>query len=335
MPASNLSSSTVSPAGSVARTTSFLALLLGWTAVLATALAFFGSAWWPLDMLADWRLFFAVVAAVAALATGTGSARISAMVFLVAAIVNAVMIAPMWLDEQAARTSDDRVRVISIDVGNRPDVRSQVLEWVNTNEGDVVLLANAGGSWARVIEQGAYPYRVVTEDPGLTGGTLVLARNEIAVDIENVPGSLGAVDVILTVPLADRDLTLLAVSVERPVNGTSFQERVDQFAAINGRMRRATTATMVIGNLEASRWSHSFAVIAADMANSEDGFGYEATYPSLGLPFLTDYFGTPVDQAIYTGAITVSHRRVGSDVGTDHRPLLVDISPSDGTTDNE
>lgn len=330
MPASNLSSTTVSPAGSVARTTSFLALLLGWTAVLATALAFFGSVWWPLDMLADWRLFFAVVAAVAALATGLGSARLSAMVFVVAAIVNAVMIAPLWLDEQAPRTTDDRVRVISIDVGYHPDIRSQVLEWVNTNEADVVLLANAGGTWSHVLEQAEVPYRVVNDDPAANAGTLVLARNGIPVTIEDVPGILGAVDVILTVPLADRNVTILGVSVERPVNGTAYQERIDQFAAINGRMRRAAAPTMVIGNLEASRWSHTFEVISADVANSEDGFGYEGSYPSVDLPMLTDWFGIPVDHALYTGAITVSHRRVGPDVGADHRPLLVDISPADG-----
>jgi endonuclease/exonuclease/phosphatase (EEP) superfamily protein YafD len=330
MPASNLSSSTLSPAGSVARTTGFLALLLGWTAVLATGLAFFGSVWWPLDMLADWRLFFALFAAVAAIAAGTGSARLSAIVFVVAAVVNVVMIAPLWLDEQAPRTTEDRVRVISIDVGYHPDIRSQVLEWVNTNEADVVLLANAGGTWSHVLEQAEVPYRVVNDDPAATGGTLVLARNGIPVTVEGVSGILGAVDVIVTVPLADRNVTILGVSVERPVNASAFQERIDQFAAINGRMRRAATPIMVIGNLEASRWSQSFEVISADVANSEDGFGYEGSYPSFDVPVLTDWFGIPVDHALYTGAITVSHRRVGPDVGADHRPLLVDISPADG-----
>jgi endonuclease/exonuclease/phosphatase (EEP) superfamily protein YafD len=335
MPSSNLSTSTVSPAGSIGRTTSFLALLLGWTAVLATALAFFGSAWWPLDMLADWRLFFAVVAGVAALTTGTGHARLSAMVFLAAAIVNAALIAPMWLDEQAPRSTDDRVRVISLDVGHHPDVRQAVLDWVNTNEGDVVLLANAGGSWSRVIEQSGVPYRVVNDDPGLTGGTLVLARNDIPVRVEEVPGILSAVDIVITVPLADRDVTIYGVSVERPVNGTSFDERIDQYIAINARLRRATTPTMLIGNLEASRWSHTFEVIATGMVNSEDGFGYHGTYPSFDLPMIAEYFGTPVDNALYTGAITVAHRRVGPNLGADHRPLLVDVSPADASTGSD
>lgn len=335
MPASNLSSSTVAPASSVARTTSFLALLLGWTAVLATALAFFGSVWWPLDMLADWRLFFAVVAAVSAVAVGFGTSRLSAMVFLVAAIVNAVLLAPLWLDKQAPRATDERVRVISVDVGYRPDVRSQVLEWVNTAEGDVILLANAGGTWSRVLEEADVPYRVVNSDPGVTGGTLVLARNGIPVDVEDVPGILGAVDVILTVPLGNAEVTILGVSVERPVNATAYQERIDQFAAINGRMRRSTAPIMVIGNLESSRWSHTFDIISADIANSEDGFGYQGTYPSYDLPLLSDWFGVPVDHALYAGAITVSHRRVGPDVGTDHRPLLVDVSLADASSGSE
>lgn len=330
MPASNLSVSTVSPAGSLSRTFKFVMLLVGWTAVLATGLGFLGASWWPLDMLADWRFILTVALAAAVLATGFGYSRVSSMIFLVAAIVNAVLIAPMWLEEQQPLTASDRVRVISIDVGFAPDARESIIDWVNMSEGDVVLLANSGGTWARFIDHKGVPYRVINEDPGLTGGTLVLARNGIPVTVEEVPGVLGAVDVIVTVPLADREVTILGVSVERPVNGSAYNERIDDFAAINARISRNTSPTVIIGNLEASRWSETFAVIADGLTNSEDGFGHMASYPSFDLPFAGDYAGVPVDHALYVGPITVGHRRIGPNVGTDHRPLLIDLSPASG-----
>ena len=304
--------------------------LFGWTAVLATALGFLGATWWPLDMLADWRFILTVVLGAAALATGFGYSRVSSMIFLVAAIVNAVLIAPMWLGEQAPLTASDRVRVISLDVGLAPDAREAVIDWVNMSEGDIVLLANSGGTWARAVEQKGVPYRVVNEDPGLTGGTLVLARNGIPVTVEEVPGILSAVDIIITVPLADREITIVAVSVERPVSGSAYEERMDDFAAINSRISRNTNPTVIVGNLEASRWSRAFGVIADGLTNSEDGFGYRGTYLSLVLPLVAEYAGIPVDHALYVGPITVSHRKVGPNVGTDHRPLLIDFSPAGG-----
>jgi hypothetical protein len=64
------------------------------------------------------------------------------------------------------------------------------------------------------------------------------------------------------------------------------------------------------------------------MTNSEDGFGYAATWPSFDWPFVGSYTGLPVDHAIYLGAITVPYRRIGPDLGPAHRPLLFDISPT-------
>jgi endonuclease/exonuclease/phosphatase (EEP) superfamily protein YafD len=323
---------TLTPSSSISRSFGFLMFLLGWTAALATLLGFFGTAWWPLDVLADWRLLYTLVLVPAAIVCGLGYSRLSAVVFLVAAIVNMWLIAPLWLDEQALPATEDRVRVVSLDIGSAPDVRQEVIEWANTVEGDIIVLANAGGTWTRIVEQLAVPYRIVNEDPGLTGGTLVLARNGIPVTLETAPPGLGAVDIVLTVPLADQELTILGYSVERPVSASSTEERLDEFASINAAMRRMTGPVVVVGNLEASRWSKAFARISEGLTNSEDGFGYLATYPASDLPLIADYAGIPVDHALYLGAITVGHRRISPDLGTDHRALVVDLSPTAAST---
>ncbi len=321
---------TLSPTNSIARAFGLLTFLLGWTAALATVLGFFGTAWWPLDVLADWRLIFTAILVTSAVVCGMGYSRASAVVFVVAAVINIWLIAPMWLDEQPPLSAPDRLRVVSLDIGGAPNVRKQVLEWANSAEGDIVVLANAGGAWGNSVETLNVPYRVVNEDPGLTDGTVVLARNGIPVTIEDVPASMGAVDIVLSVPLADRQVTILGVTVERPVSASSSSERLDQFTAINAGVRRMTGPVVVVGNLEASRWSNAFETIANGLTNSEDGFGYFATFPARDLPLIGEYAGIPVDHALYQGPITVTHRRVGPDVGTGHRPIVVDLSPANG-----
>ena len=330
MTASLRATSSMSPAGSISRTFGFLMFLLGWTAVLATVLGFFGNAWWPLDVLADWRLILAIVLVLATIASGLGYSRVSAVVFLIAAIVNIYVVAPLWLDSQPPLTSSDRVRVVSLDIGSSPDVRQDVLEWVNMVEGDIVVLANAGSSWAGAIEQLGVPYRIVNEDPGLTGGTLILARNETGAAIEPVPAGMGAVDVVVRVPLADQQVRIVGFSTERPVSASSTQERLDDFAAVNAGVRRITGSVVIVGNMEASRWSKAFEVLSVDLTNSEDGFGYMASYPSYDMPFLGDFAGIPVDHALYQGPITVTNRRVSPELGTDHAAIVVDFSPADG-----
>jgi endonuclease/exonuclease/phosphatase (EEP) superfamily protein YafD len=325
-----MSTTRLSPAGSIAKTFGFLMFLLGWTAVLATFLGFFGTVWWPLDVLADWRFILAFVLILATIATGLGYSRVSAVVFLVAAIVNIYLVAPMWLNDQQPLVSSDRVRVVTLDVGLAPDVRPAVLEWVNMIEGDIIILANAGGTWATAIDQLGVPYRVVNEDPGLTGGTLVLARNEIGATIEPVPAGMRAADVIVRVPLADQQVRIVGFSVERPVSASTTEERLIDFTAVNVGVRRMSGSVAVVGNLEASRWSHAFEILATDLTNSEDGFGYVATYPAYDLPIFDELVGIPVDHVLYQGPITVTNRRISPNLGTDHAALVVDLSPAGG-----
>jgi endonuclease/exonuclease/phosphatase (EEP) superfamily protein YafD len=325
-----MSTTRLSPAGSIAKTFGFLMFLLGWTAVLATLLGFFGTVWWPLDVLADWRFILAFVLILATIATGLGYSRVSAVVFLVAAIVNIYFVAPMWLNDQQPLVSSDRIRVVTLDIGLAPDVRPAVLEWVNMIEGDIIILANAGGAWASAIDQLGVPYRVVNEDPGLTGGTLVLARNEIGATIEPVPAGMRAADVIVRVPLADQQVRIVGFSVERPVSASTTKERLIDFTAVNVGVRRMSGSVAVVGNLEASRWSHAFKTLATDLTNSEDGFGYVATYPAYDLPIFDELVGIPVDHVLYQGPITVTNRRISPNLGTDHAALVVDLSPAGG-----
>lgn len=329
MPPTTATTTSLTGAGPIARTFGFLMFLFGWTAVLATALGFFGTAWWPLDVLADWRFILAVVLVVAAVVNGFGYSRTSAVVFGVAAVVNLVLIAPMWLEEQPAPASSDTLRVVSLDIGSSPDVRDEVMEWVNLVEGDLVILANAGGTWSRALEQLNVPYRIVNDDPGLNDGTLVLVRNDLPVVIEERPTGMGSVDVIVKVPLAEQQVHVIGLSVERPVSAGDTSERAEEYDAINAAARRMTGPVVIIGNLEASRWSFAFGELAEGLTNSEDGFGYQPTYPAVDWPLVGDYAGIAVDHALYNGTITVSNRRVGPPLGPSHRPLVVDLSPAD------
>jgi endonuclease/exonuclease/phosphatase (EEP) superfamily protein YafD len=325
----NLSTNLTST-GPITRTLSFLMFLFGWTAMLATVLGFFGEQWWPFDVLADWRMICAVVLALAAVVTGLGYSRVSAVVFLAGAIINAYLIAPLWLESQPEFTAPERLRVVSLDVGFDPEARPAVIDWFNKNESDIVVLANAGGNWAHAIETFDVPYQVLTEDPALSGGTMVLARDGVAATIAEVPEGLGAVDVVITAPLAGREVTIVAFSVERPVSARTTDERIRAFGAVNARVRGLDGPAVIVGNLESSRWAYAFSVIAEGLTNSEDGFGYFATFPGLDMPLFGEYAGIPVDHALYQGPITVTHRRVGPDLGINHRPLLVDLSPADG-----
>ncbi|GMQ85121.1 MAG: hypothetical protein BMS9Abin07_0686 [Acidimicrobiia bacterium] len=329
MPLAPHSATRIATTGPISRTVGFIMVIAGWTASLATVLGLFGAKWWPLDVLADWRLPLGAILIVAAVITGLGYSRGSAVVFLAAAIFNVALIAPMYLQEQPQSSSNERIRVVSLDVGKAPDVRPAVLEWVNTVEADIVVLVRAGGNWSSAIEQLNMPYRVVN-DPGKSGGILVLGRNGFPVSVAEDPVGFEGVDAVITTSVGDQEITILGLSVERPVSARAAEDRIRRFETVGVNARKMQGPVVIVGNLEASRWSYAFKTLADGLTNSEDGYGYAATYAVLDWPLIGEYAGIPVDHVLYTGPVAVTLRKVGPDLGIDHRPLLVHLSPASG-----
>ena len=260
---------------------------------------------------------------------GFGFRRAASALFLIAAIVNAVLLAPLWLSTQSAPDSNDRLRVVSFDTSGSGDHRKDIAAWIHSVEADVALLYRTNGDWADTLSAVGVPYRIVPAALGseALGRALVLVRRNVSVTpLDPVPGS----DLTLLVDIGATQATLVGLAVQNPGSTFEADQRLERFTSINTAVAESTGPIVVAGNLETSRWSHAFGVIAGGLNNSEDGFGYAATWPRTDPPLIGAYTGLPLDHALYRGDVTVPSRRVGPDLGPAHRPLLFDISPAAG-----
>lgn len=315
--------------GTGRKLSSVLLFVIGTMASLATVFGFFGATWWGWDRLADWRLPLLVILVITSVVYGFVFRRALSGVFLFAAIVNAVLVAPLWLSTQATAESSDRIRIVSLDASGSGDNRKEIALWIDSVEADVVLLYRTSPDWTATLTAADVPYRIVSTPVGsdAVGHTTVLARGDTSVaPLDPVPGS----DVTIRVGLADTQAIVVGLAVQNPGSTLLADYRIDRFASVNAAVSELLEPVVITGNLETSRWSHAFEVIAQGMTNSEDGFGYSATWPSTDWPIIGEYMGLPLDHALYRGDITVPSRRVGPDLGPAHRPLLFDLSAAAG-----
>lgn len=311
------------------KTASVVLFVIGTMASLATVLGFFGATWWGWDRIADWRFPLLLILVATSIVYGFGFRRAASALFLIAAIVNAVLLAPLWLSTQSAPDSSDRLRVVSFDTSGSGDHRKDIAAWIHSVEADVVLLYRTTGDWADTLSAVGVPYRIVPAALGseALGRALVLVRRNVSVTpLDPVPGS----DLTLLVDIGATQATLVGLAVQNPGSTFEADQRLERFTSINTAVAESTGPIVVAGNLETSRWSHAFGVIAGGLNNSEDGFGYAATWPRTDPPVIGAYTGLPLDHALYRGDVTVPSRRVGPDLGPAHRPLLFDISPAAG-----
>jgi endonuclease/exonuclease/phosphatase (EEP) superfamily protein YafD len=304
---------------------SALLFAVGTIATLLTVAGFFGGRWWALDTLADWRFALFVVLTVTAILYGLVFRRALSAVFLLAAVVNGALLAPLWLGAQVETVADDWIRLVTFDDDGPNDVRRAVVDWINGEEADVAIVFNTSAWWADTLDVTGAPYSIVgMPDDERSVGTLVLARRGTTVTM--TPTVEGA-DITLSVTKGSQRLSIIGMAELKPISGYEAEQRIERFSAVNAAALEAGEPVVVAGNFATSRWSHAFGHLAEGLTNSESGFGYVATWPSITWPIVGPYIGLPMDHALYAGDITVPRREIGPDLGASHLPLLVDVAP--------
>jgi endonuclease/exonuclease/phosphatase (EEP) superfamily protein YafD len=109
-----------------------------------------------------------------------------------------------------------------------------------------------------------------------------------------------------------------------PMNGAMWRRRNQQFEAIANFVVEASAPTIVFGDLNCTSWSPFFQSFTkkASLIDSREGFGIQASWPTtlLLLPGRI-----PIDHVLHSKSLIVVDRRLGSYIGSDHLPVIVDF----------
>jgi len=316
---------TSSRTGPLRRIVPALLLLVGLLGTTATVAGFFGRTWWGFDRVADWRFPLAVVLLATSVIYGVVFRRSLSALFLLAAVVNAVFLTPLVLGTQQEPVPGDALRVVTFDAGGVPFDAQRLVDWMSQEGVDVAFVLRPGTPWTPPAD--AAGYRAVPPTPTGTGTppALILAGNDATIS----PGTpVSGADVTVEVTRGAADVTFVALAVDAPSSSVAADRRLARFAAVNAGVGEIEGPVVVTGNLEASRWSHAFGLVAEGLVDSEDGLGYTATWVPVDLPSVGRFGGLPLDHALYRGEITVPYRVAGPDFGAAHRPLLFDVAPT-------
>jgi endonuclease/exonuclease/phosphatase (EEP) superfamily protein YafD len=304
-------------------------VLLGSVAVAATIVGFFGGTWWLFDLAADYRFPLMVTLVAVAIAYGLGYGRGAAVIFLIAAVVNAVLIVPLWISQQPKARTEDNLRVVTFDVEGNVDNREEILSWLGSVGARIVFLQGTDDGWATDISAAGFPYRILVTPGDAPSGTTVLARADVNATL--APGGDVAPYVEIVTTLGGATLTLIGVDTEIPRSSGEADTRLELFSAVADRVAAVETRVAVVGNLSTTRWSHAYRVLASDppLRASEDGAGYWATwnaFPSFDVPVVQRVLGLPLDHVLLSEDLTTTARTVGPDLGPNHRGVVVDIA---------
>jgi endonuclease/exonuclease/phosphatase (EEP) superfamily protein YafD len=297
-------------------------------ALAAVSLGAFLGRWvWWLDVLANFRAQYVVALAVFGLVLMMSRWRKTGYVVLAAALVNLLVVLPLYIGSPAdARVDADSIRVMSFNLLSTNENYSEVIEYIETIDPDLVLLHEASRPWEVAIESAALDYQVIRpRSDDLIFGTLVLVRGDGVEAISHgfAAASPRAVGLNYTPPGWAVPLAVLGSHPLAPTDDQRAGLRDAQLGFAGEWASEQTGAFIVVGDLNSTPWSSPFRRLmgSASLHNSQDGFGLQPTFPSTSNLLLR----IPIDHLVHSDALEVTGRHLGPSLGSDHFPLVVDL----------
>jgi endonuclease/exonuclease/phosphatase (EEP) superfamily protein YafD len=295
---------------------------VGVVATLATILGFFGSTWWLFDFAANFRAHLAVVLLVVALAYALVFSKATGLFFLGIAVINGLLVLPLYSGSPAAVAGEDEMTIVSFNVGQRTSIRDVTFRWINSVEPDLVVLLDSTRDWVNSGELAA-PYAPQTKLPlDRTYGITIMAREDVNTEVLLASPIRDSV-VRIEARIGDRPIVIYAVQSRPSSNETDAGYRDDYFEDVARMVRGEVDPTVVVGDFQATPWSHVFRDLAseAELTNSMLGFGLQTTWPADRWAF----FRLPFDHLLHSAELTTVDRYLGPTLGVDHRPLVVKL----------
>jgi len=286
----------------------------------ASVTAFFGRYWWVLDLVSNFRAHMTVILVATGLILALGRWHRTALVVGLVAALNAAAVLPLFIGP-AARPQTADVRVMSFNLLSDNTNYDAVIDFIADQSPDVVVLHEASRPWEEALAAADLGYEITrgrTED--LIFGSLVLARPGSQVQSFGFQVSdPRAIEVVLPSGVAVLGIHPLAPFPDDQTERRRFQF---EFAGLWAASREGPK--VIVGDFNASPWSDPFRRLRTDtgLRNSQAGYGLELSYPADANPLLQ----VSIDHLLHSPDLVVADRRLGPPLGSDHLPLVVDLS---------
>ena len=307
------------------RRPAWLTRFLGFGLLGVTLVGFLGAWHWGLDLLSHARLQYAFLAIPVLLIGLVARDRVVLTLGVLALVINAGQIAPMYLGSTGDPALDsDRLRVLTFNVfdGNR-DFEG-IIDVVETSGADIVFVHEMGRGVRQALTDGLDGYEFAMEDGwGFASGSGALVRTGMDVTPTTLRAGPSGRYPTVSFEFEGENVDVVGVHPPSPTSPgrTRSRDRTLEDIALWARSRPGEV--VVAGDFNASPFSSAYRSFEtmSDLTSSIEGAGWQPTWPD-GPAFLQ----IPIDHAFVSDGLAVTTRAIGPRAGSDHASLVIEIA---------
>lgn len=301
------------------------AALAGLFALVLTAVGqLFGTWWWLCELACHFTPYYALALLVAVPVLWLHPEQRRPMLAglcITALVWNVALLWPSWRPEIIKPIPPD-VTVLSLNVHTYNRQHDAVLELIEQHDPDVLMLYEVNQRWIDALAQLAEQYPTKVLKPRTDNfGIAVYTRMQVEL-AEVLDFGADVPSVELGANVNGNPVAMLATHPLPPIGSEYAVARDRQLSAIAAWARVRDMPTLVAGDLNITPWSPYFRRLLTDggLRDSSRGQGINSTWrPIRWLP------GIPIDHVLLSGGWQLTGHDVGPDVGSDHRPVVVNL----------
>ena len=302
----------------------FIGLAASWLGLL-------GSWHWLLDLCSHFRWQGTLVCLVALAWAGWQGRRW----VMRAALLTLLLNAGWWARPGPSAPSgypapDFGVKIISFNILTTNQNHAGVLSWLQQADADIIFLMEVDRVWAKALQPllTTHPYHLIqprSDNFGLALYSRLAPEKMVVLDSAALQsGGFSEPDLCMDsiecrFKTGGRGWIFLGTHPVPPMGGAYAAARDWQLEALSRHIARAGLPALLAGDLNASPWSHAFRQLTrATSLRPAPG----AWIPTWRVGSL---FALPIDHALCSPPLIFKTRIIGPDLGSDHRPQLVEV----------
>lgn len=296
------------------------------TTVLLTLTSQFGR-FYLLELTTHFRLQYVLVALVCAVVLAGFQSWKFVVIAVLCAVLNSVYLVPYYRHQ--AQPSDDpqsvKLRMLHANVMNNNTSHDAMVQVIQDAKADVIVVQEFTLRWGEKLKilQSNYPHS--TSEPRRDGGGVAIFSKYPLEETKILQLDESThIAMFARVNRDGRSIAILAIHPTTPISRRKFVNRNRQFKEAAEVLSKIDGPKVLIGDFNSTMWSPYFAVLqqSAGMRDCRLGFGLNPTWPVILPPFLR----LPIDHCLVSSQIKVHGVQLGNAAGSDHRPLIVDLS---------
>jgi endonuclease/exonuclease/phosphatase (EEP) superfamily protein YafD len=242
------------------------------------------------------------------------------------AALTGMRVVPWYLGGSApANVEGEPLRVLLINVRTTNDRDDDVLALVRAEDPDLIVLHEVNERWMNALESLRTDYPYVLSGPREDNfGIALFSRLPLANESVFRTGTFSLPSLRANVALENgATVELWSTHPLPPISISNTAERDAQLEAVAERIAKRAGPRLLVGDLNATMWSAPYRdlVGTTGLHNARRGHGLLPTWP-MSLPALTRI---PIDHCLHTDDIAVASIELGPDIGSDHRPVVVEL----------